>query len=97
MDFFVWLTTRRIKPGTRREFEEAWRPPRPPAGMRRAYEFWSDDEEEIVGVAVWDSRDDYQRFVDSDDEAQRRAAMAPYVLEEHSQTYAGRELTLPGA
>ena len=77
---FVWLTTRRIKPGTRREFEGAWRPPRPPAGMRRAYEFWSDDEEEIVGVAVWDSRDDYQRFVARFPFSETRCASRPSSL-----------------
>lgn len=93
---YVWLTTRKIKPGARREFEQAWRPPETPAGMVRAYELWSDDEAEIVGVSVWESRDACETYRASDAEASRREAMAPFVLEESSSTYAGRELGLPG-
>ena len=95
-EYFIWTTTRRIEPGTRSEFEQAWRPAAFPEGMLRAYELWSDEEDEIVGVAVWDSRESYERYCASPVEAERRAAMAPYVLEERSGTYVGRELTIPG-
>lgn len=64
--------------------------------MLRAYELWSEDEEEIVGVSVWDSRDTCERYRGSDAEERRRAAMAPFVLQESSSTYMGRELVLPG-
>jgi heme-degrading monooxygenase HmoA len=95
-EYYVWLTTRQIKPGARREFEQAWRPPQAPAGMLRAYELWSEDAEEIVGVSVWESRNACDGYRASDAEAQRRAAMAPFVLDENSSTYLGRELALPG-
>jgi heme-degrading monooxygenase HmoA len=62
--------------------------------MLRAYEFWSEDGEEIVGVSFWDSQDACDRYRASDAEERRRAAMAPYVLEESSSTYVGRELAL---
>ena len=42
-EHFVWMTTRRIKPGTLAAFESAWRPDTHPDGMRRAYAYWSDD------------------------------------------------------
>jgi hypothetical protein len=34
---YVWITTRRLKPGTREEFSRAWRPRGFPEGMLRAY------------------------------------------------------------
>ena len=33
---YVWITTRRIKPGTYEEFSRAWRPDEIPAGMIKA-------------------------------------------------------------
>lgn len=85
-EYYVWMTTRRIKPRMRQDFERAWRPQQAPAGMLRAYELWSEDEEEIVGVSVWDSRDTCERYRGSDAEERRRAAMAPFVLQESSST-----------
>ena len=34
----MWITIRRIKPGTYDEFSRAWRPSEFPAGMLRAFE-----------------------------------------------------------
>jgi hypothetical protein len=42
-EHFVWMTTRRIKPGTLADFERAWRPDPYPTGLRRAYAYWSAD------------------------------------------------------
>jgi hypothetical protein len=50
-EHFVWMTTRRIKPGTLTDFESAWRPDRHPEGMQRAYAYWSEDEQQIIGVS----------------------------------------------
>jgi heme-degrading monooxygenase HmoA len=91
----VWITTRKLKPGSREEFSRAWRPGEFPAGMLRAFELWSPDGNEVVGVSTWDSvesRDAYRR---SEVESERRGAMAPYVLEEVSGFYVGRELRIP--
>ena len=95
-EYYVWTTTRRIEPGARADFERGWRPADFPEGMLRAYELWSEDEQEIVGVSIWDSQESCERYRSSDVEGERREAMAPYVLEERSSTYAGRELTIPG-
>jgi heme-degrading monooxygenase HmoA len=92
---FVWITTRRIKPGTRHEFEQAWRPAEFPEGMQRAYELWSEDDQEIVGVSIWDSRESCERYRLSDVEDRRRTAMEPFVLEESSKKYVGKELGIP--
>ena len=48
---FVWMTTRRIKPGALADFERLWRPERHPDGMLHAYAYWSDDEQEIITVS----------------------------------------------
>jgi heme-degrading monooxygenase HmoA len=92
---YVWITTRRLRPGTKEEFSRAWRPSEFPEGMLRAYEFYSADGNEVVGVSIWDSPESRDRYRLSDVEAKRRQAMAPYVLEESSGFYVGRELKIP--
>jgi heme-degrading monooxygenase HmoA len=94
-EHFVWMTTRRIKPGTLAEFERAWRLDRHPEGMLTAYAYWSDDEQQIIGVSMWASRQSCDAWRASDAEARRRAAMAPYVLDELEAFYHGRELLIP--
>ena len=91
----VWITTRRLKPGAREEFSRSWRPREFPAGMLRAYECYSPDGTEVVGVSIWDSPESREAYRLSAVESERRAAMAPYVVEERSGFYAGRELTIP--
>ncbi|KAB1143448.1 hypothetical protein F7R91_25025 [Streptomyces luteolifulvus] len=94
-EHFVWVTTRHLRPGTLEGFERAWQPATPPEGMRRAFAYWSEDGREITGVSFWDSKDACDSWRASDPEAQRRAAMAPYVLEEREGFYRGRELAIP--
>ena len=91
----VWITTRRLEPGTREEFSRAWRPTQFPEGMLHAFEYWADDRDEVVGVSVWESPEALDRYRLSDVEKERRRAMAPYVVEEHSGFYVGRELKIP--
>ena len=92
---YVWITTRKLKPGARDDFSRAWRPSEFPEGMLRAYELVSPDGNEIVGVSVWDSAESRDRYRRSDVESKRRRLIAPYVLEEVSGFYLGRELTIP--
>ena len=92
---YVWITSRRLKPGTREEFSRSWRPRDFPEGMLRAYECISVDGDEVVGIAIWDSPESRERFRLSEVEAERREAMAPYVIEERSGFYIGRELKIP--
>ena len=98
MDFdgaYVWITTRRLKPGSREEFSRAWKPREIPEGMLRAYECYSEDGNEVVGISIWDSPESRDRYRLSDVEKERRQAMAPFVLEERSGFYLGRELKIP--
>ncbi|PZG22089.1 hypothetical protein [Nonomuraea aridisoli] len=92
---FVWVTTRRIRPGTLEEFERAWRPDPYPRGLRQAYAYWSEDGQEITGVSFWDSKEDCDAWRTSEGEAHRREVMAPYVVEEREGFYRGRELAVP--
>ena len=94
-DGFVWITTRKLKHGSREEFSRSWKPSEFPAGMLRAYELYSPDGNEVVGISVWDSVESRDAFRKSDVESERRRAMAPYVLEEISGFYLGRELKIP--
>jgi heme-degrading monooxygenase HmoA len=93
---YVWITTRRLKPGGRDEFSRAWKPGEIPDGMLRAYECYSEDGSEVVGISVWDSPESRDLYRLSDVEKERRQAMAPFVLEERSGFYIGRELKIPG-
>lgn len=95
MEYFVWMTTRRIRPGTLTDFGGAWRPDRAPEGMRRAYAYWTEDEQEVIGVSFWDSRASCDAWRASDGETHRRQSMAPYVVEETEAFYRGRELAVP--
>ena len=91
----VWITTRRLKPGTREEFSRSWRPSEFPPGMLRAYECYSADGAEVVGISIWDSPESREAYRLSDVESERRRAMAPYVVEESAGFYTGRELGIP--
>ncbi len=92
----LWITTRQLKPGTtREEFGRAWRPGAFPEGMVRAYECWTDDGNEVVGISVWESAEARDRYRLSEVESERRRAMAPFVLEETSGVYSIRELKIP--
>jgi heme-degrading monooxygenase HmoA len=94
-DYFVWVTTRSIKPGTLAAFEAAWRPDPYPEGLRHAYAFWSEDGQEVVGVSFWVSKEACDDWRTSGAEMSRREAMAPYVVEEREAFYRGRELAMP--
>jgi heme-degrading monooxygenase HmoA len=94
-DRYVWVTTRRMMPGTLKDFERAWRPERHPDGMIRAFAYWSQDEREVVGVAFWDSKESCDRWRASEAEAHRREAMSAYVEQESETFYTGRELQVP--
>jgi hypothetical protein len=91
----VWITTRRIKPGSYEDFRKAWRPSSFPEGMLRAYECFSEERNEVVGISFWDSFESRERYRLSDVEAERQRAMAPYVEAESSGVYSGRELEIP--
>ena len=68
----VWITTRTIKPGTYEEFRKAWRPRVFPEGMLRAYECFSEERSEVVGISLWDSLESRERYRLSDVEADVR-------------------------
>lgn len=95
-EFVVWVTTRRLKPGSYEDFRAAWRPSEFPEGMVRAFEGYSAANDEVVGVSVWDSEESRERYRLSEVESERRRAMAPYVLEERGGVYRARELKIPG-
>ena len=94
-EHFVWMTTRRIRPGMLADFERAWRPQTHPEGMLRAHAYWSEDEQQVIGVSSWTSRESCDAFRASEADTRRRAAMAPYVLDEQEAFYRGRELVVP--
>jgi hypothetical protein len=92
---YVWITTRRLMPGARDEFSRAWRPSDFPPGMLRSYECYSPDGNEVVGISIWDSPESRERYRLSEVESKRRQAMAPFVVDESSGFYVGRELRIP--
>ena len=93
--YVVWITTRRIRPGTYEEFRQAWRPREFPDGMLRAYECFSEERSEVVGISTWKSLEARERYRLSEVESDRQQAMAPFVEAESSGLYFGRELKIP--
>ena len=93
---FVWITTRRLKPGTREEFSRAWRPREFPQGMLRAYECDAVGSDEVLGISIWDSPESRDRYRLSEIESERRRAIEPFIIEESSGFYTARELKIPG-
>ena len=91
----IWITTRTITPGTLEEFRQAWKPKAFPDGMLHAYEGDGTDRSDIVGIAIFESRQSLDEYRLSEVEAERREAMAPYVETESSVVYDGRELEIP--
>jgi hypothetical protein len=91
----IWITTRTITPGTLGEFREAWRPRDFPDGMLQAFEGDGSDRSDIVGIAIFESRESLDTYRLSEVEAERREAMAPYVESETSVVYDGRQLEIP--
>ncbi|MEP7224806.1 MAG: hypothetical protein ABI783_07605 [Actinomycetota bacterium] len=93
--YVTWITTRTIKPGTDEDFRRAWRPGEFPEGMLRAYECFSEERSEVVGISTWNSLEARERYRLSNVEAARQQAMAPFVEAESSGMYMGRELEIP--
>ena len=93
--YVVWITTRRIKPGTYEEFRQAWRPTRVPRGDAARVRVLLGGANEVVGISIWDSLESRERYRLSDVEAERQQAMAPFVEAESSGLYVGRELEIP--
>jgi heme-degrading monooxygenase HmoA len=96
MEYFVWMTTRKIRADALDEFERVWQPNPYPEGLARAYAYWSEDGQEIVGVSFWDTKESCDAWRNSEAEKRRRQAMEPYVLEAEEAFYRGRELGIPG-
>jgi hypothetical protein len=94
-EYVVWITTRKIKPGTYEDFRRAWRPKDFPNGMLRAYECFAGETNEVVGISIWDTLESRETYRLSNVEAERRRAMAPFVEAETSGVYVGRELHMP--
>src|SRR5918994_6076041 len=97
MDRYFWVSTRRLKPDTREQFEQSWRPAEFPDGLVGAYVLYAEQGDDVVGISIWDSAEACDRYRRSDVEARRQEAMGPFLLEEHSSFYTGRELGIPAA
>ena len=54
MDYYFWVSTRRIKPDTREQFEQAWRPDEFPDGLVGAYVLYAEGGDDVVGISIWD-------------------------------------------
>jgi len=63
--------------------------------MLRAYECYSEERSEVVGISTWDSLEARERYRLSDVESARQQAMAPFVEAGSSGLYFGRELKIP--
>ena len=95
MEYFVWMTTRKIRAGALDDFEHVWQPNPYPEGLARAYAIGPRTAKRSLA-----SPSGTQRSHVTPGETQKprsgRQAMAPYVLESREAFYRGRELGIPG-
>jgi heme-degrading monooxygenase HmoA len=96
MDYYFRVSTRSMQPETREQFEQSWRPAEFPDCLVGAYVLYAEEGDEVVGISIWDSAEACDRYRRSDIEARRQKAMGPFVVEERSSFYTGRELGIPG-
>jgi hypothetical protein len=96
MDYYFWVSTRRIKPDTREQFEQSWRPDEFPGRAGGRLCAVRGAGRRGGGHLDLDSAEACDRYRRSDIEARRQEAMGPFVLEERSSFYTGRELGIPG-
>ncbi len=83
---YAWVTARRIKDGKMEEFKKAWESgPRlllqdKSSGLRKVY-YLQDvrNPNLMIGVAIWDSEDAFDRYASSSTEAHRKQAMDEFV------------------
>ena len=92
--YVVWITTRKIKPGTYEDFRRAWRPRSSRRDAARVRVLLG-GAERGGRISTWDSFESRERYRLSDVEAARQQAMAPFVEAESSGLYTGRELQIP--
>jgi hypothetical protein len=90
------VTTRTIKPGSREQFEQSWRPAEFPPGLVGAYVLYAEDGDDVVGISIWAPR---RRAIATATRTSRPGAKRSWIpscLEERSTFYTGRELAIPG-
>jgi heme-degrading monooxygenase HmoA len=63
--------------------------------MLHAYAYWSGDEQKVITVSSWISREASDAWRASWEETRRPAVIGPYVLSEQEALYRGRELIVP--
>jgi hypothetical protein len=85
---YAWMTARRIKPGRMERFKAQWEAPLKARsqlaalGVVKAY-FLQDDHDPdcMIGLAFFENKEAYDRFVASAAESGRKQAMGPLVEE----------------
>ncbi len=83
---YGWMTARRIKPGRMDEFRKEWEAgPKaqradPSSGVRAVY-FLQDanDPNLMIGLAIWESEEAFNRYRTSATEAERKETMSEHV------------------
>jgi heme-degrading monooxygenase HmoA len=78
---YAWMTARRIRPGTMEQFRSAWEVQREKIpGLLNVY-FLQDDHDpnRMIGLAIWENEDAFDRYASTLDETNRKQAMIPYV------------------
>lgn len=77
MERYFWMSTRKIKPDTREQFEQSWRPAEFPDGLVGAYVLYAEGGDEVVGISIWNSAEACDRYRRSNVEARRRPRGGP--------------------
>ncbi|OGD45610.1 hypothetical protein A3K70_00705 [Candidatus Bathyarchaeota archaeon RBG_16_48_13] len=76
----IWLSSRRIKEGMMEQYKKTWEQHWWPKGLIRVYWMVStEDANEMLGLSVWESREDMENAKKQETEKRRGRAGEPYV------------------
>lgn len=86
---YAWMTARHIKPDMIEQFKESWELQREHIpGLLNVYLLQDKiDPSRMVGLAIWESEDAYDRYAATLDEAKRKQAMSPYIQDVEWQRF----------
>jgi heme-degrading monooxygenase HmoA len=93
---YVWISSRRIKKGKMEEYKKTWEQHWWPKGLKRV--FWlvsMEDENEMIGLSVWESREAIDEAKKQEIEKARGRSGEPYVEKFHSKRIYNAQEYLP--
>jgi hypothetical protein len=96
MEDFIWMTTRKIRAGALDDFGRVRRTNPYPAGLARAYAYWSEDGQEIIASPSGAQKKSCDAWRNSEAAEKHRESMAPTCSRPRKRSSDVANLRIPG-